>query len=197
VVDYEDPQFISKLDVVETQAAGEHAARTNVPPRMPGGGAFSVEFPAEAPEKAKVLQLVVDAYNRSDNPGRFELRTNKEGVFFVVGVQAHDARGQISRQRAVFDAPITLVRRPRTASETVNLICNKIAILRGVKVTMAITPRTVMNNTQVTVGGTKVPARELLLQVLTATHKTLYWRLLFDPVTKGYFLDIHMTKASS
>jgi hypothetical protein len=196
VVNYEDPQFMSKPDVVATPAAGEHNAASNVPARMPGGGAFSVEFPADAPEEGKILQIVVDAYNRSDNPGRFELRSSKEGAFFVVGTQARDARGQISHQRAVFDAPITVVRGEKMASDTVNLICKKVTALRGVAVTVAISPRKVMNYTAVTVGGTNVPARDLLLQTLTATHKNLYWRLLFDPVTKGYFLDIHLTKPS-
>jgi len=196
VVNYEDPQFISKLDVVATQTSGDRAAKSNVLPRMPGGGAFSVDFSADAPEEGKILQLVVDAYNQSDNPGRFVLRSGKEGAFFVVGEQAHDARGQISQQRSVFDTPITLVRQDRMASDTVSLICKKIATLRGVAVTLAITPRKVMY-AQVTVGGTNVPARDLLLQTLTSTRQKLYWRLLFDPVTKGYFLDIHMTRASS
>jgi hypothetical protein len=193
---YEDPQFVSKLDLVETGGPGNHVPDPNLPPRVPGGGAFSVEFPAAAPDEEKVLQLVVDSYNRSDNPGRFELRKSKTGDFFVVGAQAHDARGQISHQQVLFDVPITVVAKARTMGETVELICQKIHAGGGVAVTVGVSPRSLMVGTQVTVGGTKVSARDLLLQTLTSTGRKLYWRLLFDPQSKGYYLDIHLIRAS-
>jgi hypothetical protein len=193
-VDYEDPQFISKLDLVETANPGN----SNLPARLPGGGRFSVEFPASTPEpeEEKTLQLVVDSYNRSDNPGRFELRRSKQGAFFVVGAQARDGQGRILHQRVLFDAPITLAAHHRTATDTVDLICRKIAEHRGITVTVGVTPRSVLDHADVTVGGTKVAARDLLLQTLISTHRNLYWRLLYDPTSKGYFLDIHLIRPS-
>jgi hypothetical protein len=44
----------------------------------------------------------------------------------------------------------------------------------------------------VKVGGTKVSARELLLQILSQLQGNFYWRLLFDPNSKGYVLDLHL-----
>jgi hypothetical protein len=196
VVDYEDPQFISKLDLIETGGPGNSAANSNLPPRIPAGGPFSVEFPATAPDEEKVLQLVVDAYNRTDNPGRFELRKSKQGVFIVVGAQARDARGQIAHQRVLFDVPLTLASSKRSMGETVNLLCQKIRAGGGVAVTVGVSPRSLMVGTQVTVGGTKVSARDLLLQTLTSTGRNLYWRLLFDPQSKGYYLDLHLIQGS-
>jgi hypothetical protein len=196
VAGYEDPQFISKLDLAATADSGDGVPKSPPPTRLPAGGLFNVDFPASAPDEAKTLQQVVDAYNRSDNPGRFELRTNKQGAFFVVGTQARDARGQVSRQRAVLDAPVTLVAQERNATDTVNLICKKLAVSRGIKITLGVFPRTLMAASMATVGGTRVSARDLLFQTLTATHHTLYWQLLFDPASKGYFLNIHSVKAS-
>jgi hypothetical protein len=186
-VSYEDPQFTSRLDLTEADDSINHALKSHVP----GGGPFSVEFSSGAAEEEKTLQLVVDLYNRSGNPGRFELRKSEPQKFSVVGVEARDRRGQISHQRAIFDLPITLATRPRTASDTVHLICRKIAAQRRVAVTVGVSPRRVLDQTPVTVGGTNIPARDLLLQALTATRSTFYWRLLFDPNSNGYFLDIH------
>jgi hypothetical protein len=196
VVDYEDPQFISELDLVKTGDSGNRAPNSKLSARLPAGGSFTVEFPANAPDEEKILQLVVDSYNQSDNPGRFELRSGKSGTF-VVGAEARDARGQISHQRAVFDVPITLAERQRTASDTVNLICRKISAQRGIPVTVGVSPRRLLDHISVTVGGTKVSARDLLIQTLTSTHHRLYWRLLFDPNSKGYFLNIHSSRVSS
>jgi hypothetical protein len=196
VVDYEDPQFISKLDLVDTADLGNRAPDSNLPARLPGGGAFSVEFPANSPEEEKILQIVVDAYNRSNNPGRFELRKGEQGVFSVVGVEARDRRGQMSHQTILFDAPLTLATRRRTVSDTVNLICRKIAEQRRIAVTIGVSPRNLLDHDDATVGGTKVSARDLLLRTLTSTRHSLYWRLLFDPNSNGYLLDIHSVRTS-
>jgi hypothetical protein len=186
-VSYEDPQFISELDLVDAEDPGKT--------KLPRGGVFSIEFRSGA-EEEPTLQLVVDLYNRSNNPGRFELRKNEQRNFSVVGVEARDRHGQISHQRVLFDIPITLATRSRTASDTVRLICRQITAQRGVAVTVGVSPRKVLDQTTLTVGGTNMSARDLLLRTLAATRRTLYWRLLFDPNSKGYFLDIHLTPTS-
>jgi hypothetical protein len=196
VAGYEDPQFISKLDLAAAEDPGSGVPKSNPPTRLPAGGLFNVDFPAASPDEAKTLQLVVDAYNRSDNPGRFELRTNKQGAFFVVGTQARDATGHLSPQRVVLDAPITLAAQQRSVTDTVNTICQKLAVSRGIKITLGVFPRTLMASSMATVGGAKMPARDLLFQALSSTHHTLYWQLLFDPASKGYFLNIHSVKPS-
>ena len=196
VVDYEDPQYISKLDLVEAKEPGNGAPGSKLPAQLPGGGRFSVEFPANAPAEDKTLQIVVDSYNRSNNPGRFELRRSKQGTFFVVGAEARDGRGELSHQLVLFDVPITLPAKQRTISATLNLICRKIAQHRHISVSVGVSPRSLVDNTDVTVGGTKVAARDLVLQTLTSTRHTFYWRLLFDPNSKGYVLDIHLVRTS-
>jgi hypothetical protein len=192
VVSYEDPQFLSKLDLAETDDPRNHALKSHVP----SGGMFSVEFPSGAADEEKTLQLIVDSYNRSGNPGRFELRKSEPKKFSVVGVEARDRRGELAHQRAIFDLPITLPTRQRTASDTLHLICRKITALRGVAVVVGVSPRKVLDQTPVTVGGTNISARDLLLQTLTATRSGSYWRLLFDPNSNGYFLEIHQTPKS-
>ena len=186
VVEYEDPQYISSVDLVSD-------AGSNSPSQIPAGGSFSVEFAATAPDEEKTLRLVVDSYNRSNNPGRFDVRRNSQGKFFIVGILAHDEKGGISQQQVPFDLPLSLPTEERTITDTVNLICREITSQSHIAVTLGVSPRALLDRANVKVGGSKVPARELLLQSLIATHHTLYWRLLFDPDSKGYFLSIHST----
>lgn len=190
-VSYEDPQFTSKLDLVQTDDPTNRPARN----QRPAGGPFSVEFPSNPPNEQSTLQLIVDSYNRSNNPGRFELRKTEPRHFAVVGVEAHDRRGQVSRQRVAFDLPITIPSQQRTAGDTVLMICRTIATKSGVPVTLGVSPRRVLDQAPVTVGGAPKPARELLLQTLAATQRSFYWQLLFDPNSGGYFLEIHLVQA--
>lgn len=189
VVNYEDPQYTSHLDFAETPGDPEHTQR-------PTGGSFSVEFPATAPDEEKTLRLVLDAYNHSKNPGQFELRHSAGGTFYVVGTAAHDEKGAITPQQPLFDLPVTLPTEERTIGVTVNLICQAITQQTHTPVTLGVNPRSILDGNAVKIGGTKVPARDLLSQSLQVGHRTLYWRLLFDPGTKGYFLDIHRVRPS-
>jgi len=186
VVEYEDPQYVSSIDLVTEPGSNPQS-------QIPAGAGFSVEFPATAPDQEKTLRLVVDSYNHSKNPGRFDVRRNTQGNFFVVGTSAHDEKGGISPQQVLFDLPLTLPSEERTITETVNLICQEITSQSHTAVTLGVSPRSLLDRATVKLGGGKVPARELLLQSLTATRHTLYWRLLFDPDSKGYLLSIHST----
>jgi hypothetical protein len=203
-VSYEDPRWLFKSDWKE--AAGT-PADSNAP-LFPAGGRFAAEFPASlaasAPpasaqtssaEEEKAVRLIVEAYNRGDNPGRFELRKSTPGNLSVVGVAAHDAKGQVSPQKAIFDSLLTLPRSQRSATETIQLLCEKLSSISGTNVSLGVTPRNLLDHNQVTVGGAEVAARDLLLEILTLTHGNCYWRLLFDPNSKGYLLNLHQLRA--
>jgi hypothetical protein len=105
-------------------------------------------------------------------------------------------RGKAPRQAALFDTPVTLASRQRTISETLVLLCKNLTERRGIPVNIGITPRNLLSHAPATVGGTKIPARDLLLRTLATTHRDLYWRLLFDPNSNSYFLNIHLAKKS-
>ncbi|MGA7907446.1 MAG: hypothetical protein WCA16_08590 [Candidatus Sulfotelmatobacter sp.] len=190
LVDYEDPQYLSKLDIVE------RAGMNGMTLSLPVGGAFSVDVPAGTPATApppedKTLQLILDAYNQSKNPGRFGLRQNEGGSYAVVGIGAQNDKGKMSVQAPPLDLPITLPTVQRSATETVKLICRTLSQRSRVQFTVGVTPRLLMDHKEVKVGGRKAQARTLLAQTLESTGHTMYWRLLFDPSSKGYFLDIH------
>ncbi len=195
-VGYEDPKYVSKVDV--TESIDElHGPK---PRLVPTGGRFEATFPiptgnvsAEAASAAeeKTIRLVVDAYNHSNNAEQFEVRKSPQGDFFVVGLAAHDSKGAPATQKAIFDTPLTVVRVKRTGTQTIQLICKRLTAITGTSMSLGVSPRVLIDHNPVTVGGTKLAARDLLLQVLSQTRSRCYWRLLFDPESKGYFLDIH------
>jgi hypothetical protein len=200
-LNYEDPQYISKLDVVAAKDLLDKSSYPDGEHRIPRGGVFAVEFPAgsppdAAPDEQKTLQLIVDAYNRSGNPGQFELRRDKdrtEQVFDVVGTAAHDNQGRVSGQQAVLDLPITLAVEERTASDTIDLICQKIAEKAHVKITLGVHPLG-LDRIKVTVGGKELAARSYLFRALESPGPPLSWRLLYDPDSNSYFMNLHHIK---
>ncbi|MGA8437031.1 MAG: hypothetical protein WB762_32950 [Candidatus Sulfotelmatobacter sp.] len=200
-VNYEDPQYISKLDLSEPKGPQDKSSHPEVQQRVPGGGSFVVEFsagptPNTVPDEQKTLQLLVDSYNRSGNPGRFELRKDKdtqEPVFDVVGTAAHDNQGKIAQQQVLLDSPITMAAQERTFSDTVDLICQNIADKSHVTITLGIHPLG-LDRTHVTVGGKELTARSYLFRAMESTSRKLVWRLLYDPESNSYFLNVHQVK---
>jgi hypothetical protein len=195
MVDYEDPRYVSTLDVVE-RPGGNGATHS-----LPAGGTFTVDVPADTaatatapPPEDKTLQSIVDAYNQSKNPGRFELRKNEDGSYVVSGVGARDEKGKVAAQEAIFDLTITMPKQQSSASETLELLCQKIAEPSHVQITVGVTPRKLMDYTKVNVSGTRAQGRTLLARILESTGHTMYWRLLFDPDSKSYYLDIHAVR---
>jgi hypothetical protein len=195
-VNYEDPQYISQLDLVEAKGLQDKSFYPNGQHRVPSGGSFVVEFGAGsaaniAPDEKKTLQQLVDSYNRSGNPGRFEFREGRpEQIFDVVGTAAHDNQGRISQQQVLLDLPVTLDSEDRTFSDTVDLICQKIAEKSHAKITFGVHPLS-LDRAHVTVGGKDLSARSYLFRSMESTNRKLYWRLLFDPDSNSYFLNVH------
>ncbi|HUO25665.1 MAG TPA: hypothetical protein VMU61_08360 [Candidatus Aquilonibacter sp.] len=191
LVDYEDPRYLSKHEIVE------RPGMNGTTYALPDGGVFNADVPAgktAPPPEDKTLEAIVDAYNQGQNPGRFALRQNEDGSFAVVGIGAEDDAGKISIEAPALDQQLTLPETQRTATETAHLICENLSRETHVQFTLGITPRLLMDHKEVKVGGNKMQARTLLARTLQATGHTMYYRLLFDPSSKSYFLDIHAVR---
>jgi hypothetical protein len=190
-INYEDPQYTSKLDYTAIKNdAGER--------KIPDGEDFVVDFPAGAtpytpPDEAKTVQLIVDAYNRTDNPGRFEFRHKTPEQFDVVGNAAHDSQGKISAQPVALDVTITLPAADREFEDTMNLICQKISEKAHVPFTLGTYPMN-LGGKHVTVGGKELTARDYVLAAADATGRRLCLGLLFDPQSGGYYVNLHVIK---
>jgi hypothetical protein len=187
-INYEDPQYTSKLDY--TQMKNDTSDR-----RIPNGGDFVIDFPAGAtegapPDEQKTLQLIVDAYNRSNNPGRFEVRHNDaEHYYDVVGTSAHDSQGKISPQPVLLDASISFPSEDRIFPDTIDLLCQKISDKTHVKFTAGVYSMR-LDYRHVTVGGKEQAARAYVSALIAASGRRLCWALLFDPESGGYYLNL-------
>ncbi len=188
LVDYEDPQYTAAMDTVE--APGPRGMT-----KYPSGGSFTFEFSATAPEAEKVLGQAVDAYNKSDNPGRFELHKDPNGHLHVIGTAARDDKGTIGKQAVLLDLVVNVPSEERSITDILNEVCEKLTAESHVQVTIGISPRSLLDRNRVKLGGSKASARDLLKQSLQATHHNLYWRLIYDPSSKSYYLDIHSARA--
>jgi|HubBroStandDraft_6_1064221.scaffolds.fasta_scaffold93983_3 hypothetical protein len=183
IVSYEDPQFTAQQDLT--------ASPTDPHMQLPSGGSFAVDVSGAEPDQEKTLKAIVDSYNHSKNPGRFEVRKTTDGRFYVAGVAATDDKGKISAQPPVFDTPITIPAEERTITETLTLICKEISTRSHVPVVIGVSPRSLLEHATVKIGGNAVSARDLMVQSLADVRTHPYWRLLYDPNTKGYYLDLH------
>lgn len=183
IVNYEDPEYHSTADL--KKGRDEHS-------QVPAGGEFKFEFTATSIDEENILRRMIDAYNASGNPGYFELRHAADDTFDVVGVGTRNAKGDIIRQQAPFDTPVTFASREDSIDETLNRICRETAKRINVDLTLAISPRKVLLGHKVAIKGSKIAARELLAESLLAAREKIYWRLLFDPTSNGYYLDLHL-----
>lgn len=198
-IDYEDPQFIGKLDVTESTDVRYANAASGTRPHTPNGGAFSVDFPAGAgskgPDAASTLKIVIDAYNKSSNPGQFELRA-QEQHFDVVGIAAHNEAGKLQQQHSPLDQLVTFSSAEQPAIDVVILICDQISKL-GATVNLGVYPRSALSR-PISLAVAKLPAREALSRIESAaageSGRTICWRLLYDPDSKSYFINLHMQK---
>jgi len=86
---------------------------------------------------------------------------------------------------------VTLPNEERSINETVDRICEEVTKQLHYDFNLGISPRSFLVRTTAKIGGTNKSAREFLTQSLTATHQQLYWRLLFDPNSKTYLLNLH------
>ena len=185
---YEEPQYISAKAVMEDP----HTKGLFIP----AGKSFSVEIPpvqsaTDAAAEEKSLQLIVDTYNQSGNPGKFEIRKTESKAISVVGVAAIDDKGSFAGQKPLLDSPVTIPAKERTISDTVDLLCQQLTDGTHVPISVGISPRSLVDHTNVKLGGDKTPARNILAQALAASTAPLYWQLIYDPNSKGYVLNIH------
>lgn len=197
-VNYEDPRLTSDLDLVDDVGPRYLEAHPGARAPIPGGGAFGVDFPSgsasgKPPDEYSTLQVIIDAYNHSGNPGRFELRRDDKGNFDVVGIAAYDNRGDLVQQKPVLDVAITVAAEERIMSNTIELIRESLAQRISTRVINGALGENLLRQLTVTAGGREEPARTVLrrtLSALSATQGGLRWRLFYDPDSGDYALNV-------
>jgi hypothetical protein len=196
VVHFEEPPYQSDLELIDDTAlqwrAG-HPSKKGV--RIAAGGAFQSDYPekpnlATSPaEEERVLNKIVSDYNRSGNPGEYEVRRLGDGSFSIVGTQVKDPTGTNVPVPAILDTPLSIPTGTRSVWQTITLIARNLSEKSGVRVNRGPMPTNLLFQSQVTLGGENVPARTLLLQAFAATKRELVWVLYYDANQPSYGLS--------
>lgn len=195
-IDFEDPPYASKFDIVDNATPQWRAAHPDSKAGMiPAGGAFQTEYP-EKPntatslaEERMVLNKVVADYNQSGNPGKFTVREEGNGRFAIVGEYVRDNEGKDKKLIPILDTPIYLPRSTRSAVNTIELILRELSAKTGINAVpggMPTNPR----HPIVTVGGEEAPARNLLIEALSGYRATLVWLFLYDTQSETYAFSL-------
>jgi hypothetical protein len=193
VIDFEDPPYYSKYDLVDDTEAkwrAEHPTAKGV--TVISGDSFQSQFPenpnaAGSPaEEEHILDRVVSDYNASANPGRFRVVNEGDGRFAIVGISVKGDDGQVKLVSPILDTLISIPTDTRDAYTAIETILNALTVKSGTKVAPFSVPTNALAHSQVTVGGQNIPARVLLLQTLSAAKLKLYWRLYYDHDVKMY-----------
>lgn len=211
-VDFEDPHYTSHFDLVDdtdpTWRANHPTAKGVV---RVAGGFFQSNFPEPStittgnPEE-QVLQKLVADYNASGNPGKFLVRKEAEGRYAIIGVSRKDENGRDETVNALLDTSISIPVQQRDAVATLRLIVDTLSAETGVKVhlgTVGLSSNPLQEAT-LTIGGSNVPARTLLLQALDGISSTsphfrgvFVWNFLFDADTNAYWLRLRPATKSA
>jgi hypothetical protein len=187
-VDYEEPPYASTdLAVHPNPRPG---GRSYI---VVAGGPFQCTYP-ESPHmwssrtaELGVLQKIVSDYNRSGDPGQFRVLSVPDGNFDVVGVATRNEAGGIVPVKPLLDTLISIPSKPRTAHATLQAIADalrvKMLIFLGPPGGEGPAPPPNAQPPTVVVGGSSVPARDLLMDVADggAGDLSYVWQLLYQP----------------
>ena len=204
-IDFEDPPYRSHFDLVDDTDAVWRANHPNAKGvTRVSGGLFQSNFPEPSTissdnAEEQVLQKLVSDYNSSGNPGKFVVRKEAEARYAVVGVSRRNDIGTDETVDALLDTPINMPVQQRTAIATLQIIVDALSTKTGVKVylgTIGLSSDP-LEGVQLTIGGSNVPARTLLLQALDGAGNSpsfrgiFVWNLLFDADRNAYDLRPH------
>ncbi len=192
-VDYEDPPYSGTVDLVRDSSMCRQPCGKGF--LIPAGGAFQSTYPegpdmwSSANAELQTLEKIVSDYNATQNPGKFVVREQADGSYAVIGDYVENSAGAEVSVPPILDIPISLPSSTRSAAVTTDLILDALNKASGTVVGSGIWPLNALAQSQVTVGGSNVPARDLLLQTIDQIKSVkLVWELLGD--SSSFYLSL-------
>ena len=193
-ITYEDPPYVYDVELKDIASDARRAQGGRV--MIPRGGefAFDVDLPGTADVAAVRLALaeVLRQYRSVAGPGGFKVLQDNFGLH-IVPTTGKDRAGMQVTVRSPLDVPLL----PPTSQGSVAAFLREfVAALSatvGTRVEMGTVPDDVLMRTKVPSTLQAGTARDMLAEVLAATHTKLSWRLLYSPeeAASCYVLNIH------
>jgi hypothetical protein len=189
-INYEDPQY-GKTDVVDDTAPSWLREHPNGP-RAYGvaGGAFYAKIAIDGyfpDDPMQILPALVEAYNRSGNPGRFELRSVNNESFDIVPTAAADGP-----QTPLLDTVMSFdATDADSAPVSLRRFCEELSRQSGQAIVFGGTGSPSENRlvrARIELHSQNQPAREIIRQMYRQVGSTDCWRLLYDPDSNKFWL---------
>jgi hypothetical protein len=179
-INYEDPQYRT-ADIVDDTAPSWLQEHPNGPHAyVVAGGAFYAKIAVDENfphDPMQVLPGLVDAYNRSGNPGRFALHRVNHESFDIVPTAAADGP-QTPLLDTVMDLDTT---NSVSAYSSLQAFCQELTLRSGQSIELFLVNPTSQGTGKINLHVQKQPAREILRQMLGQVNSTTSWWLLYDP----------------
>lgn len=189
-VNYEDPRY-SQVDLVDDTAPSWLQDHPNGPRvHVMAGGAFFASIPTDGrfpDDPIEILPALADAYDRSGNPGQFQLRVIGDDSFDIIPIASGDGP-----QTPLLDAMMNFDAANIGATETLTKFCEQLSRQAGYTVEFA-GPGPISDDgvdPSVTQHSLNQSAREILRQIFEQIRSTDCWRVLYDPDSNKFFLLI-------
>lgn len=152
------------------------------------GGAFYAKIRLDGyfpDDPMQVLPMLIESYNRSGNPGTFELLTTGDKSFDVVGIAAGDGpQTPLLDRSIIFDAIDE-----DNANTTMEKFCAELSRRSGRMVVFSAPPSgNRLFQTHIQQHWGNLPAREILRELYNKIGSTFCWRLFYDPDTNRFWL---------
>lgn len=187
-IDYEDPVY-SDAEAIDRTDPAWTASHPGVRQHLIAGHSFASVFPEVTKtgdtraEKRQTLEKIVADYNKSGNPGQFMLIDEGANRFAIVGQTS-------GKMQTILDTPITLNVAAQNGSFALDAFAQALTTSSGIKVTVLTYPLNLFVQTLFTTGASNQPAREVLRDLVDATHRNIEWMLLYDIDDKAYYLNL-------
>lgn len=187
-INYEDPLY-GKSDILDNTAPSWLKEHPNGPRAyMVAGGAFYAKIPVDGyfpDDPNQVLPALIASYNRSGNPGKFELRSVNHESFDVVATAAGDGPLKPLLD-TVMDFDVT-----EDDRAFLDRFCKELSQRSGATVVFAPFLLNPSVQTHIQQHWENQPAREILRQLYKQIGSTACWRLLYDPDSNKFRLGIN------
>jgi hypothetical protein len=195
VVNFEDPPYQGKHDLIDMTNPKYRPTHPNARIVLgPAGGPFQSTYP-ETPHmwnspaaEPDVLEKIVSDYNQSGNPGNFVVRELADGSFDVVGDSIHNDSGEDVPITPALDTSILIPRAARSGRATIDAVLHTLSAKIGIPAGIGLAPSPLLGQAQFTMGGSSVPARDLIMQVIDGLGRKYVWLFIYEPQPREYLL---------
>ncbi len=186
-VNYEDPVYGNE-DAIDSTAPSWLAEHPDGPQAYAvARGAFHTKIQIDGKlrdHSMQVLSALIDDYNHSENPGRFELHNASDQLDVIPTGTASSRQVPLLDTEMSFEGPGT-----ETAYATIERFCNELSRQSNHKVSFSAPPSAnVLHQTHIKLSSQKQSAREILRQLCGQIGSNYSWRLLYDLDVKQFIL---------